>query len=71
MDKRGYVNQFTQVRKSLVETVLNYPDDKLGKIVSGEWNIKCVMAHIAGWDTYFTMISEVIGVRRRSAISGR
>ena len=60
MDKREYVNQFTRVRKSLVETVLNYPDDKLGEIVSGEWNIKCVMAHIAGWDTYFTMIVKLL-----------
>ena len=36
MDKREYVNQFTRVRKSLVKIVLNYPDDKLGEIVSGE-----------------------------------
>jgi uncharacterized damage-inducible protein DinB len=60
MVKSEYLKQFTRARKSLVELVLNYPDDKLDEAVSGEWNIKCVIAHIAGWDTYFTMIAKLL-----------
>jgi hypothetical protein len=50
------VNQFAQVRGDLLGTISRFPEDKAGKRVCGPWDIKCVLAHIAGWDTYFAMI---------------
>ncbi len=54
------VNRFAQVRRDLLETVSSVPEDKVEEAACGEWDIKCVLAHIAGWDTYFTMIVRLL-----------
>jgi hypothetical protein len=48
------VNRFAQVRGDLLKTVSSFPEAKAGEAVCGQWDIKCVLAHIAGWDAYFT-----------------
>lgn len=50
------VKRFAKVRSDLVETISNFPEDKAEEAVCGKWDIKGVLAHIAGWDTYFAMI---------------
>jgi hypothetical protein len=50
------VKRFAQVRSDLLKTVLNFPAGKAEEAICGEWNIKGVLAHIAGWDSYFAMI---------------
>jgi hypothetical protein len=54
------VNRFAQVRGDLLATVSGFPEDKLEEAVCGEWDIKGVLAHIAGWDTYFTAIVRLL-----------
>jgi hypothetical protein len=54
------VNRFAQVRRHLLETVSGFPEDKAGKAVCGQWGIKCVLGHIAGWDAYFTMAVKLL-----------
>jgi hypothetical protein len=51
-----FVKRFAQVRIGLLKIVSSFPEDKTEEVVCGEWNIKCVLAHIAGWDSYFAMI---------------
>jgi len=41
-----------------METVSRFPEDKAGERVCGKWDIACVLAHMAGWDTYFAMIAR-------------
>lgn len=48
--------RFAQVRSQLLKTVSGFPEDRAEAAVCGKWNIKGVLAHIAGWDTYFAMI---------------
>ncbi len=50
------VNQFIKVRKEFIETLKKFPIDQVDKRLFGEWNLKDVLAHLAGWDTYFTEI---------------
>jgi hypothetical protein len=52
------VKRFAQVRSDLMKTVSGFPEDKTEEAVCGDWDIKEVLAHIAGWDTYFTMIAR-------------
>ncbi len=50
------ISRFVQVRRDLMRIVSRFPEEKAEEAVCGEWDIKCVLAHIVGWDTYFTMI---------------
>jgi hypothetical protein len=54
----GLVSRFARVRRDLVETVSRFPENKAGEKVCGGWDIKCVLAHMAGWDAYFAMIAR-------------
>ena len=56
------VNRFAQVRRDLLETVSGFPADRIEEALCGEWDIKCVLAHIAGWDTYFTKIVNLLRI---------
>lgn len=56
------VNRFAQVRRDLLETVSSFPADRIEETLCGEWDIKCVLAHIAGWDTYFTKIVNLLRI---------
>jgi len=49
------VERFAQVCSDLLKTVSGFPEDKAEEAVCGNWNIQSVLAHIAGWDTYFAM----------------
>jgi hypothetical protein len=53
-------NRFAKVRADLLETVINFPEGKVEEAVCGPWDIKCVLSHIAGWDTYFTMAVRLL-----------
>ncbi len=50
------IKRFAQVRGDLLKTVSSFPEYKGEEAVCGDWDIKCILAHIAGWDTYFAMI---------------
>jgi len=52
------VDRFAQIRGGLLETISKLPEDKAGERVCGKWDIACVLAHMAGWDTYFAMIAR-------------
>jgi uncharacterized damage-inducible protein DinB len=54
------LDRFGRAREDLIATVSRYPQDNVGDAVYGEWAIKCVLAHIAGWDTYFTTIARLL-----------
>jgi hypothetical protein len=58
--KMEVADRFAQVRRDLLEKVSSFPGDKSGQAVCGQWDIKCVLAHIAGWDAYFTMIVRLL-----------
>ena len=52
------VKRFAHARGDLLKTVSSFPEGKAEEAVCGEWNIKGILAHIAGWDTYFAMIGR-------------
>ena len=54
------VARFAQVRRDFLETTSGFTEEQAEEPVCDEWNIKCVLAHIAGWDTYFTMIVRLL-----------
>jgi hypothetical protein len=55
-EKMMLVGRFAQVRSELLKTVSGFPEGKAEEGVCGDWNLKDVLAHIAGWDTYFAII---------------
>lgn len=54
------LDRFAQVRRDLLEAVSGLPEDKAEETVCGEWGTKGVLAHIAGWDAYFTTIVRLL-----------
>jgi hypothetical protein len=56
------VARFAQARRDLLATVSGFPEEQSEEPVCDEWNIKCVFAHIAGWDTYFTTIVRLLRI---------
>lgn len=54
------VSRFAQIRSDLLATLRGFPVDQVGESVCGEWDLKCVLAHIAGWDSYFTEIAKLL-----------
>jgi hypothetical protein len=48
------LKRFIRVRRDLQEIVNDFPEDKVEEAVCGNWGLKCVLSHIAGWDAYFT-----------------
>jgi hypothetical protein len=54
------VNRFAQVRRELLQTISRFPEGLAGTAICGQWDIKCVLAHIAGWDIYFTMAVRLL-----------
>jgi hypothetical protein len=54
------VKRFAKVRADLLETVINFPEGKVEETVCGQWDIKCVLSHIAGWDIYLTMAVRLL-----------
>jgi hypothetical protein len=50
------VRRFAQVRSELLRIVSGFPEGKVEEAVCGAWDIKGVLSHMAGWDSYFTMI---------------
>ncbi len=54
------VNQFTQVRKDFLEALKQFPKDKVEEILFGEWSLKDVLSHFAGWDKFFTEILRLL-----------
>jgi hypothetical protein len=47
------IEQFVQTRQELVELINRIPSEKTD-VVFGAWDLKCVLAHLTGWDVYFT-----------------
>jgi hypothetical protein len=54
------VSRFAQVRSDLLETVKDFPADRVEEVVFGKWDLKSVLAHVAGWDSYFTEIVRLM-----------
>lgn len=55
------VNRFARVRRSLLRALKGFPADRVEVALFGEWNLKCVLAHLAAWDSYFTEILGLLG----------
>lgn len=52
------LTQFAQVRGELLEALARFPVHRIEEPVCGTWDLRCVLAHIAGWDGYFIEIVE-------------
>lgn len=52
------VARFVQARDDLLEALERFPAEKVGEPVCGTWDLRCVLAHIAGWDGYFAEMVE-------------
>jgi hypothetical protein len=52
------VAQFVQACDDLLEALEHFPAHKIEEPVCGTWDLRCVLAHIAGWDGYFIEIVE-------------
>ena len=52
--------EFAGVRAELLAALRRSPAKNRNDILFGEWNLKDVTAHLAGWDRYFTDILECL-----------
>lgn len=48
------LHQFVHVRAELQETLNRFPADRTEEVLFNTWRLKDVLAHIIGWDLYFT-----------------
>ena len=55
-NRMDLVRRFAQARGDLFKAVSGFPEGRANEALCGNWNIQGVLAHIAGWDTYFAMI---------------
>lgn len=53
--------EFAGVRAELLAALGRFPAKNRNDILFGEWSLKDVTAHLAGWDRYFTDILECLG----------
>ncbi|HEX2987164.1 MAG TPA: DinB family protein [Chloroflexota bacterium] len=54
------LDRLARARSELMALVLAVPDDVAEEPVCGEWNLRCVLAHLSGWDTYFTAAARLL-----------
>jgi uncharacterized protein (TIGR03083 family) len=54
------LDRFGRARSELVATVLGISPDRVQHSVCGEWDIKCVLAHIIGWDITFAEMLKML-----------
>ena len=54
------VAEFAGVRAELLAALRQFPAKNRNDILFGEWSLKDVTAHLAGWDRYFTDILECL-----------
>jgi hypothetical protein len=50
------LDQFTEVREELIGLIRRFPASKRTEQLFHLWSLKEVVAHLAGWDRYFTDI---------------
>ena len=50
------VNNFIEARKQLLEIVNTFPKTQKDIIFFDNWGFKEIIAHICGWDLYFTQV---------------
>ncbi len=60
------VKRFVQVRSDFLETLKMFPADRTEEVVFGAWNLKQVLAHLVGWDSYFTEIVQKLRIGEKS-----
>jgi hypothetical protein len=58
MDLHG--SEFSRVRAELLSALRRFPAKNRNDVLFGEWSLKAVTAHLAGWDRYFTDILECL-----------
>lgn len=50
------ISEFSRVRAQVIELLNRFPVDRIDDILFDEWSLKSIVAHLAGWDRYFTDI---------------
>jgi hypothetical protein len=55
MQKAEQIEQFTRIRLGLSTVVSGITDEQSMAVITGEWNLRQVVAHINGWD-YLTKL---------------
>jgi hypothetical protein len=50
------LSRFVEVRSRVLEALHRFPARSRTDVLFDEWSLKDVVAHLAGWDTYFTAI---------------
>lgn len=68
MDKP--ISRFVEVRNQLLEALRRFPARSRNEILFAEWTLKDVVAHLAGWDQYFTAILECLETGEKAPFWG-
>jgi hypothetical protein len=64
------LSQFTEVRDEFIEILQRFPAPRRSAVLFGEWNLKDVIAHLTGWDRYFTDILDCLQAGEEPAYWG-
>ena len=54
------VSRFAQDRQDLLDTLKDFPADRVEEVAFGKWNLRCLVAHLAGWDGFFTELVKLL-----------
>ena len=47
------ISHFVEVRAEFLDVLGRFPARRRGDVLFGKWNLKDLVAHLAGWDQYF------------------
>ncbi len=54
------LDRFENIRAEFIDVLDHFPDSKRTERLFNDWNLKEVVAHLAGWDRYFTEIADAL-----------
>lgn len=64
------ISRFHEVRSRVLQAMQRFPARSRNDVLFGEWSLKDVVAHLTGWDQYFTSILRCLETGEKAPFWG-
>jgi hypothetical protein len=64
------VERFAEVRDQVLDAIRRFPARHRKDVLFGEWSLKDLVAHLTGWDVYFTTILRCLETAEKAPYWG-
>jgi uncharacterized damage-inducible protein DinB len=55
-----WLNRYTEVRQELIDLIKRFPENRVEEVLFGAWSLRQILAHLIGWDVYFTDLLKLL-----------